>query len=297
MTPPLIVYHAGCNDGFCAAWLCRKAWPDAEFLPASYGDEPPDVLDRDVLVVDFTYPRPMLEAMAAAARSIRVLDHHKSAQADLAGLPFCTFDMEKSGARLAWEYLYGGGLLPDDWLATNRSGYSFGVAPWLVDYTEDRDLWRWGLPASRAVNAGLGSYDLDFAVWSMLHRRKPHDLAVEGEAIIRYQDKLIGAAVGRAVEAEALQTGQRVRMVNATCLQSEIGNRLAEGFDFAAVYAHGGYRAISVSLRSLPGGADVAEFARLYGGGGHARAAGMAIQSLTDVFGVLLPPEPEPPRP
>lgn len=34
---PLVIYHGGCWDGFCAAWLFRKAFPDAEFFPAQYG--------------------------------------------------------------------------------------------------------------------------------------------------------------------------------------------------------------------------------------------------------------------
>lgn len=42
---------------------------------------------RDVLIVDFSYPLATLRAMAAEARSVLVLDHHRTAQGDLADLP------------------------------------------------------------------------------------------------------------------------------------------------------------------------------------------------------------------
>ena len=100
----LCIYHAFCADGFGAAWIVRRALGDGvEFHAASYGQEPPDVTGRDVLMVDFSYKRPVLVQMAAKAKSILILDHHKTAQADLVDLPDnvqTIFDMERSGAML-----------------------------------------------------------------------------------------------------------------------------------------------------------------------------------------------------
>src|SRR6185369_13948753 len=102
----LIIYHAGCMDGAAAAlaaWL--KFGDEAEYRPASYGDAAPtdeEMHDRHVYVLDFSYPRAELDRMfrmhCSGQFEFCVLDHHKTAQADLAGLPFCTFDMSKSGA-------------------------------------------------------------------------------------------------------------------------------------------------------------------------------------------------------
>ena len=42
-----VLYHAGCNDGFGAAWIAHKHLGDAQdgrrvrYLPQSYGGEPP----------------------------------------------------------------------------------------------------------------------------------------------------------------------------------------------------------------------------------------------------------------
>ena len=76
------------------------------------------------------------ERLAARAGSTRVLDHHATAAEDLAGLPFVTIDLDRSGAVLAWEHFHPG-----------------RPVPLLLRYVQDRDLWRWALPRSREVNA------------------------------------------------------------------------------------------------------------------------------------------------
>ena len=105
--PVVVIYHSGCYDGFCAAWIFWRQFPKAEFVPANYGDDPPDVRGKSVFVVDFSYPRETLLRMNEESSSLVVLDHHRTAQKDLEGLDFCTFDMTKSGGRLAWEFIYG----------------------------------------------------------------------------------------------------------------------------------------------------------------------------------------------
>ncbi len=83
----LCIYHGNCQDGFAAAWTARqiRAFGDrVEFYPGVYQDAPPNVTSRDVVFVDFSYKRSVLEEMAANARSIVIFDHHKSAEEDLA---------------------------------------------------------------------------------------------------------------------------------------------------------------------------------------------------------------------
>ena len=87
MTSYLCIYHGNCADGFGAAWAVRAALKDVEFFTGHYGDDPPDVTGRHVIMVDFSYKRPVLDRMAMAARSILILDHHKSAAEDLVGIP------------------------------------------------------------------------------------------------------------------------------------------------------------------------------------------------------------------
>src|SRR5271157_4662472 len=106
----LIIYHGKCRDGWCAAYVAQKRYPEAELLPVAYGDEPPyeKVVKRDVLVVDFSWPqREVNDTLAASSRSFQILDHHKTAQATLEGAPYVIFDMARSGAGLTWDNLFG----------------------------------------------------------------------------------------------------------------------------------------------------------------------------------------------
>ena len=77
---PLVIYHANCWDGFCAAWIARKALGEIEPFPAYYGASPPDVKDRIVYMLDFSYPRDVMDRLLTEARRTVVLDHHKTAQ-------------------------------------------------------------------------------------------------------------------------------------------------------------------------------------------------------------------------
>jgi len=275
---PLVIYHGNCPDGFTAAWVARKALgPDCEFVPAIYGQEPPDVAGRRVYILDFSYKRPVMRRILSAAHSVVVLDHHKTAEAELAGLcdefclrpdlianqpgselPLIHFDMEKSGCRLAWERFFPG-----------------AEPPWLVRYAEDRDLWRWALAESREINAALGSYPRTFEQWDHFGACDFADarpwLVSEGAAVLRYQTQLVDSICRGAREAEV--GGHVVMAANTSVLFSEVAEKLAEGRPFGAAWflRRDGKR--QWSLRSR-GGVDVAEVARAYGGGGHRNAAG-----------------------
>src|SRR4029077_19527982 len=209
----LVIYHGPeCWDGFCAAWLMHHfSGLDLDYHPAQYGESPPDVTDRDVWVLDFSYPRSVLEEMHRSARSLVCLDHHTTAQADLEGLPYCMFDMGLSGAQLTWLWVRQHGKVV----------YTEHASPWLVDYTADRDLWRFVLPDSKEVNAALRSYPLDFKVWDRLWAEEsPETLKRDGTAILRAEEVTIQVHLARAREIEF--DGYRVLSVNATSLFSEI---------------------------------------------------------------------------
>lgn len=92
---PLCIYHGNCADGFTSAWAVYKALGnDAEYFPGIYSEPPPDVTGRDVIMVDFSYKRPVLEKMGESANSILILDHHKTALEDLE--PFTKYPVDTS---------------------------------------------------------------------------------------------------------------------------------------------------------------------------------------------------------
>ncbi|MFA7278624.1 MAG: phosphohydrolase [Sterolibacterium sp.] len=258
----LCIYHGNCADGFTSAWVVRRALGDAVgFHAGVYGDPPPDVTGKDVVLVDFSYKRPVLEEMIEHAASVTILDHHKTAEADLSGLSGArtVFDMDRSGARITWDYCFPGEAPPP-----------------LLLHVEDRDLWRFALPKTREIQASVFSYPYDFAVWDRLMATNPTDLAREGEVLERKHFKDVAELL--AVVTRPMRIGGFiVDIANLPyTMTSDAGHALAHGKPFAGCYWDTP-QGRSFSLRSTESGEDVAEIARMYGGGGHRNASGFRV--------------------
>ena len=264
--PTVVLYHADCVDGFGAAWALWKKYPDARYLPVEHGLSPPSGLDNDhVVLVDFSYPREVVERLAGSTASFRILDHHVTAQAALAGLPYAYFDMKKSGAVLAWEWAH-----PEP-------------VPWLLQYIQDKDLWEWRLPKSREINAALASYPFDFQVWDGLSQ---DTLEIEGRAILRQEDVLITKIVKESVLVDF--EGETVPAVYSPVMTSQIGERLCRGYPFCIIWHQRDGRRY-FSLRSKPGTVDVSAIATRHGGGGHVNAAGFSVPLESTSADILNP--------
>lgn len=264
---PLVIYHGDCPDGFGAAYAAWKLYGDgADYLPVNHGEPPPDMRGRSVMVADFAYDRRTTEALAEQAASLVVLDHHRSAEAEIGDLPQCVFDMNRSGAVMAWEYLHKDG------------------PPLLLQYVQDRDLWRNQLPESDEVSAALRAKPFDFQIWDSLD---VDQLRAEGRILLAYQRRMIERIAAHASPVEV--AGVRVPTVNSPVLQSELGDRLAKGHPFAAVWWQGAGEVARWSLRSTPEGLDVSVIATRFGGGGHRTAAG--FKGRPPVDGRVSPPD------
>lgn len=251
-----VLYHAQCQDGFGGAWAAWRALGErAQYLPVQHGDPPPALPEgARVVIVDFSYPRDVILALRERVGSLMILDHHKTAEEALRGLPDAVFDMHKSGAMLAWEYFH-----PEQ------------EPPPIIGYVQDRDLWRFELPHSREVNAALGSYPQDFATWNGIDVDR---LIEEGRAILRFRDQTIGSIISFARMGEV--GGHLVPVVNATAHWSDVGEALLRQFPeapFVALYFDDSEGRRRWSLRSR-GEFDVADLAKRFGGGGHRAAAG-----------------------
>lgn len=321
MSKVLCIYHGpDCADGLGAAWAVHCALGDnVEFVAAKYGESandpeacfaklgPFELKDRDVLFVDFSASLIALRAMAAEARSILVLDHHKTAREDLVGLyePIswqdwqvkpvalssglpnpsnlaAIFDMDRSGAGIAWDYLH-----PSQ------------PRPHIIDLIEDRDLWRFRFGGeSRAFHVILASYDwtdlptifkwLDqWFNWEINAGITPpyetrlvqwERLIEEGHAILRAERILVKRTVAASRRTMRI-AGYIVPVANVPApLASEAGQKLCEtvwyksteaAFDematpveFSATYYDAADGKRHFSLRSPEGGADVGKIAK-----------------------------------
>ena len=258
----ICIYHGNCADGFGAAWVVRKALGDIEFFPGKYQEPPPDVTGKDVVMVDFSYKRPVLLEMAAKENSILILDHHKTAMEDLVDLPenvTAKFDMSHSGAMMAWDHFFPGQEPPP-----------------LLLHIEDRDLWRFALPHTREIQAAVFSYPYDFKVWDQLMARSLCALWTEGSAIERKHFKDINELLG-VTTREMLIGGYRVPIANLPhTLVSDAAHELAKGRPFAGCYWDTPDGRV-FGLRSNDEGVDVSAVAKQYGGGGHRNASGFRV--------------------
>jgi oligoribonuclease NrnB/cAMP/cGMP phosphodiesterase (DHH superfamily) len=286
MTKPLCIYHGNCDDGFAAAWAVRHALGADffEFYPGVYQQAPPDVSGRHVLMVDFSYKRPVIMEMATKARSIVILDHHKTAAEDLAGFrepaPFedwvdgelsrvelddqpitALFDMNRSGAGLTWDYFHHG-----------------EPRPLFIDYIEDRDLWLKQRPGGDEFTIALRSYPQNFEVWDGLVANGPMKLVEEGAAIQRYYRLRVEELKRSAYQASI--AGAPFWIANAPYFAaSEVAGELAERkHGFGACYFEVSQGRWQYSLRAR-GDFDVSAIARKFGGGGHKGAAGFTVEA------------------
>lgn len=268
----IVIYHGNCPDGFGAAWCFYHAGSlkgiNYEFHAGIYQDPPPDVTDAIVYLVDFSYKRPIVEEMLSKAKKVYLIDHHKSALEDLASLEAENFikftDMNRSGAGLAWDFLFPG-----------------SPRPALINIIEDRDLWRFKFPNTKEICAGLFAKPYDFVLWNDLMYNGTEELRKAGEAINEKFLKDLNEFLPLTSRYMALGSFF-MKVANVPYMwASEAGNLLANehSHGVAATYFDTVDHRV-FSLRSVQKGEveiDVSLIAQKFGGGGHKNAAGFKV--------------------
>lgn len=275
---PLIIYHHHCSDGFGAALAAWLLYHDkADYLPAQHGDAPPDVTGRDVLIIDFAWPRAETEALHAAANSLRVIDHHDTAERDLAGLAYCFFDQSRSGAVLAWHHFFPATPLP----------YMYGLI-------EDSDLrlYKRGEETARFM-AHLKDLPKDFILWEelMLEMEQPERRSVLLDIFGQTHQKRRDAVQAAATKARSFSLAEDL---SGYLVEVEEYHYAADVAEYLAIRAReDGLKGslgivwrhrpdkpgwISGSVRTRDDAIDCQIIAaQLGGGGGHPKSSGLMI--------------------
>ncbi|MCK5506685.1 MAG: hypothetical protein KAJ10_16085 [Thermodesulfovibrionia bacterium] len=279
----VVLYHAECLDGFGAAYAVWYYMMfmlhdyDCKFIPCQYGNDLPwkDIRDCNVYFVDFSCGELDMHRMLISAASITVLDHHKTAYQELQ--PFFdskvingVFDMEKSGAILAWEWFFD------------------STPPEMLFIIQDRDLWEWKFQRTKAVTAALWYEERSFEHWKNLifnYKNRQPLLEATGKVLLHAQKDEIDRACKQAWDIKIFCPNQEkyITIPVTNChkaIYSDVGHELAEknGWGVSLTYRDDKGKRI-FSLRRGNGVAeDVSEIARYYGGGGHAAAAGFEME-------------------
>lgn len=269
-----VVYHSYCCDGFGAAWAAwTKFGSSAEYIPYTLGDPIPYIeTGSELYICDTSFNRGVLMHFKQVCSKVMILDHHKTAAESLEGLDFAIFDMNRSGALIAWEYFH-----PDS------------PIPLLIQHISDRDLWKHEINGSRAVHSLLKSFKFDFETWEQfsIDLEKNPDTIYNAGNVINYYAM-------HPIKKLCLETplkhfyGYKVPMCNLTTISkvdwSEIGAKLLEIYPdapFAISYWDKEDSTHKLSFRSRQTDSppyDVAKLAKRFpGGGGHECAAGATL--------------------
>ena len=323
---PLVIYHASCADGFgaaFAAWLklgeSDSIEEGAEYVPMQYGPVPDieswhmqyAISQREVYILDFSFPRQTMDYLFSVARRVTWLDHHKTA------FEMCCdeertytkhedkyhtiiLDNNKSGAYLAWEHFHPG-----------------TEVPMFIRHIDDYDRWQFKIEGTKAFNKAVWSH----APWSFkqwvewfydceegFNHKYWADFYTEGEAILRAHDQNVqsvvkGAARNCSIVPAVIDSVESYKSpwvwwndpehgdtcgangLAANCpphLTSDVGHELAnQSGTFGLCWTLGQSGTVAkCSLRSN-GEYDVSAIARTFGGGGHRNAAGFEVDIRT----------------
>jgi oligoribonuclease NrnB/cAMP/cGMP phosphodiesterase (DHH superfamily) len=266
-----VIYHAACTDGFGAAYSAWKCLGNrAEYHACKHGTPPPDVKGKIVAILDFSYGNAVTKQMIADSENLIIIDHHKSAMVELHDISNARFDMNHSGARLAWDFFHPG-----------------KEPPKFINYIEDRDLWKWELPYSKEFSASFDMVPFQFEEFEKFEDDSVFDDAVErGSYVLAYSKTVVKKVCEKASRRKLGDLD--VLVVNASHWMSEIGARLSPDCDVAVIwyYDHED-RMNKVSLRAFHEHVDVSEIAKRWGGGGHKKAAGFALPASVHIDSIF----------
>lgn len=272
----IIIYHGDCPDGFGAAYAAWKKFGDtATYLPwKDHGVVPEGLSGKEVYIVDLSFSAPLLAQLNETNKSVVVIDHHVSAEADVRAYPQNIFDNNHSGAVLAWQYFHPEVPVPS-----------------VLQYVEDHDLWRFNLIENREFNVALRETPMTFEGWDGLieHLKSENNLInfiAKGALLAKFEDKIVAKifTYRERVQFEGIEC----YVINASrYYRSILGNMLAdlnedEGRPALGIVYYRSNGRVNISLRSK-GDVDVASMAEKYGGGGHKNAASISVANFRDL--------------
>lgn len=291
----IVAFHARCPDGYGAASAfvnMEKKYSKVHYMPVQYGQTNEKfwaLLSElegkcDVALVDFSFGIEEMNRISASAIRFLWIDHHETAQ-DILGEwmkspptnTHIVFDMTHSGAWLTWNHFNK--KIPD-----------------IINYVEDRDLWKWNLEHSKEVNASL-FFEMEGFSYSETSQFKDAASIVHAMA----NSNVIGKnKINRHVIAGKILTENTRRMAEHTFKHvfilkvgelefpasfstesaSGMANYIVKALNRPAciIIPESDGKKWILSFRSMNGLEAVKPVAASLGGGGHPNAAGCSVE-------------------
>jgi len=269
-------YHKSDFDGICSGAIIKKFNKDCEMIGVDYKDEvdfSSIAPNETVFVVDFCFTVDEMIKLQEESELVWI-DHHKTSMDKM--LPFSE-DAKIFGIR---EIGLGACALVWRWFNRESEDIPTGVRL-LAEY----DVWDHSDPMTLPFQYGFRSYDdtsCTSPIWTNMFTyvdRESSFYFVDatcsiGNTIVRYETQQ-NAMYAKGMAFEITMGKVRAVVINKAYANSKIFDTVfdPEKHDVMVLFGVKPGRC-KYSVFSPKGGFDVSEIAKLYGGGGHANAAG-----------------------
>lgn len=265
----VILYHAECPDGFGGAWAAHKKFGNlADYIAVEHNELVPEGLtEKEIYLIDFSYPEEITQELISKNRRVTAIDHHISAERAVKMTQDYSYSIDHSGSVLAWMYFHSNKTVPK-----------------ILQYIEDRDIWKFKLEGTDPICTFIDSFDFSFGQWDQLaldieDDSKRADSLFQGSIMFKHEQKLTQMVIEDGAK-EVYFEGHKVYAVNAPYFfASHIGNILCTRKPPFSIIWRENSQKVHVSLRS-DGTVDVSQIAEKFGGGGQKAAAGFDLPSI-----------------
>ncbi|KAH9318600.1 hypothetical protein KI387_020369, partial [Taxus chinensis] len=177
-----------------------------------------------IYLLDFVGPDGFIDKLCSKAKSVIILDHHKTAMERLQANKYdyentiTVIDMNRSGATISYDFftqkllsenMCSGMFTTQENLQRNssllpeREMQRVGL---LFKYVEDADIWRWNLPDSKAFASGLKDMKIEFSftkngkLFEQLLALDPRSVIERGQTSLSHTQRLIDEAIEQSYE-------------------------------------------------------------------------------------------------
>lgn len=203
-----IIYHNHCVDGYASQFVFSTYYPftshhssadeySIRYYPADY-NKPIDLINPKkqdkIFILDFSVSPFYLGGWAEQVNEVWVIDHHKTAFEMYEGIEFqdnvhIKLDQNYCGCVLTWAF------------CTYGEPANVHRASPLLAYIQDRDLWKFHLPDSEAINALIGATEKTYEAYERLQyqlRWERHTAVDAGTMLLKQYKSLCDAAAKEA---------------------------------------------------------------------------------------------------
>lgn len=282
----IVISHYPCCDGFTSRLACyifmNKYHQDKSvtYINGYHNGTLPDLeqfQNKNVLICDFSYRKDFLIKMLSVVNNLLIIDHHKSAEKDLAEIDerHKIFDMNRSGAYLTWQYFF-----PNE------------PVPLLIQYVQDRDIWTKKLPNTDCFASWFYTLPFDEKIYSeyLDDQKLLEGIENQGKAYYELNNHYTKETVNSS-SPKFSKIGDKyyfITYVNTNVLKSDVGSAIFQKYplsDFSVAYSINDWNnSTSFSLRSTNDRSDVSTIAFSFGGGGHRNASGVKLNLVTNTL-------------